>query len=90
MNSTLSWRSLVNPIVIVLSCLIHCSWGQGAQPASMPVFVPKITISKEATWGTEPLDERGFVVDFEAINRRFSAGVTPENNAVVPEGRRER
>jgi hypothetical protein len=70
----------------MLVVLLH-SWSF-AQDAAVErpkrVFVPKITVSKETTWATEPLDENGFVDYFAVINRRFSAGVTPENNAIVP------
>jgi hypothetical protein len=44
---------------------------------------PDITISKETTFLTEPLDRDGNVDYAEAINRRYSKGVTPENNAAV-------
>lgn len=45
---------------------------------------PRITISKETTYITEPLDADGFPDYVEAVNRRLSEGVTPENNAAVP------
>ena len=41
---------------------------------------PKITISKETTWFTEPLNEHGEVDYVEASNQHFSKGVTPRNN----------
>ena len=44
---------------------------------------PKITISKETTYLTEPLRADGMVDYVAAVNQRFSAGVTPENNAAV-------
>ncbi len=44
---------------------------------------PKITISKETTWATEPLRPDGFVDYLEAVNRRHSQDVTAENNACV-------
>ena len=59
---------------------------------------PKITISKETTWATEPLRPDGFVDYLEAVNRRCSQDVTVENNACVllyqatgpsPEGSRQ-
>ena len=46
----------------------------GSNPADL------ITVSKETTYLTEPLDARGFVDYLEAINQRHAAGVTPENN----------
>jgi hypothetical protein len=42
-----------------------------------------ITVSRETTWVTEPVDEAGFVVYAEAIRARNSQGVTPENNAAI-------
>lgn len=43
-----------------------------------------ITISKETTFITEPLDEQGFVNYVQAINDRMKPeGITPENNAAV-------
>ena len=69
---------------------ILATWLSGwciAQDAAVerpkPAFVPKITISKETTWATEPIDENGFVDYVAVVNRWFRAGVTPENNAVV-------
>jgi hypothetical protein len=43
----------------------------------------KITISKETTWFTAPLNEDGEVDYIEAANEYFSKGVTAENNFVV-------
>ena len=68
-----------------------------AQELKQPPFVPKITISKETTWATEPVGANGFVDYFTVLNRQSGRGVTRENNAVVvlsralgpqPEGRR--
>ena len=44
---------------------------------------PAITISKETTRITGPLDEEGYVDYLAALNEQGSRGVTPENNAVV-------
>lgn len=44
---------------------------------------PEITISRETTFLTEPLDADGYIDYAEAINRRYGKGVTPENNAAV-------
>ncbi|MCH8828760.1 MAG: hypothetical protein IID45_04205, partial [Planctomycetes bacterium] len=44
---------------------------------------PQITISKETTYITEPLDADGYPDYAAAINRRFGKGVTAENNAAV-------
>lgn len=83
MMRSVSWRSLVSPFVIVLLSLINGGWGQDARPAPKPAFVPKITISRETTWATEPLRLNGDVDYFAYFNRRAARGVTPENNAVV-------
>lgn len=44
---------------------------------------PAITISKETTFITEPLDADGYPDYVAAMNRHCSRGVTPENNAAV-------
>lgn len=44
---------------------------------------PKITISKETTFITEPLDADGYPDYVAALNRHCSREVTPENNAAV-------
>ncbi|NLF08865.1 MAG: hypothetical protein GX594_12930 [Pirellulaceae bacterium] len=44
---------------------------------------PKITISKETTFITEPLDADGYPDYVAALNQHCSRGVTPENNAAV-------
>jgi hypothetical protein len=44
---------------------------------------PKITISKETTYITEPLRADGYPDYVAAINQRCSQGVTPENNAAI-------
>ena len=43
----------------------------------------KLRVGKDTTLLTEPLDEHGDVDYAKAIDDRMSAGVTPENNAVV-------
>jgi hypothetical protein len=43
----------------------------------------RITVSRETTRVTEPVDEAGFVIYAEAIRARNSKGVTPENNAAI-------
>lgn len=48
-----------------------------------PPFVPKITISKETTWATEPVGPNGFVDYVAVVNQVGGRGVTPENNVVV-------
>ena len=44
---------------------------------------PKVTISKETTYFTEPLRPDGGIDYVAAFNQRYSRGVTPENNAAV-------
>lgn len=44
---------------------------------------PPFTISKETTVITEPLRSDGYPDYVEALNRRFSKGVTPDNNSAV-------
>lgn len=44
---------------------------------------PKVVISKETTYFTEPLRPDGGVDYVAALNRKYSEGVTPENNAAV-------
>jgi len=44
---------------------------------------PKVKISKETTYFTEPLRPDGGVDYVAALNRLYSKGVTPENNAAV-------
>ncbi len=82
-------------IVISSWCLAQ---GDKAEKAKPKVAPPKITVSKETTWATEPLRADGTVDYLEAVNRRFSKDVTPENNACIvlyqamgpsPEGKRQ-
>lgn len=44
---------------------------------------PRVTVGKETTVLTEPLDEDGYVDYVKAIDARLRKGVTPENNANV-------
>src|SRR5690606_11351594 len=55
---------------------------QGGTPSEQKQT--KITISRETTRLTAPLDEQGYVDYVAAINQQMSKGVTPETNAVVP------
>lgn len=76
--------SIAAMIGVVLSgwCLAQNDKAESAKPkAAVPP--PKITISKETTWATEPLKADGTVNYLEAVNRLVSKGVTPENNACV-------
>ncbi len=93
------WRLSVF-LIAVLASIAIAQADQKAEPAKPKGAVPppKITISKETTWATEPLKADGTVDYLEAVNRRFSKDVTPENNACVllyqamgpsPEGKRQ-
>ena len=71
-------------ISVVLSswCLAQDDKAEPAKPKAI-VPPPKITISKETTWATEPLRPDGFVDYLEVVNRRSSKNVTIEKNACV-------
>jgi hypothetical protein len=53
------------------------------EPTAEATKKPRVTISKETTFITEPLRKEGYVDYIEALNLRCSEGVTPENNAAV-------
>lgn len=65
-------------LVIVLS-IAGFLWAE--EPTEKPK--PKITISKETTYITEPLRPDGYPDYVAALNQRMSQGITPENNAAV-------
>ncbi len=60
--------------------------GFRAKAEVQPTRKPHVymTISKQTTYITEPLRKDGYVNYVAALNQRFRAGVTPENNAAVP------
>ena len=64
--------------IISFLILISCSRVSVAQDGT-----PKITISKETTWVTQPLKRDGTVDYVAARNKLASRGVTPENNLAV-------
>ena len=86
MTITSGRRSLGFAAIIGLAisswCLAQNDKAEKAKPRTL-VPPPKITISKETTWATEPLRPDGFVDYLEAVNRRYSKDVTVENNACV-------
>ncbi|MFM9961641.1 MAG: hypothetical protein ACKV2Q_10485 [Planctomycetaceae bacterium] len=93
-------RWCVLAVLAITSTSLTIAQGDKAEKAKPKAAVPppKITISKETTWATEPLRPDGFVDYLEAVNRRFSKNVTVENNACVllyqttgpsPDGRRQ-
>lgn len=45
---------------------------------------PRLTLSREVTFFTQPLAKDGLVDYAAALNERYGKGVTPENNAAVP------
>ena len=51
-----------------------------SKPATARV---RVTVSKETTYITEPLRPDGYPDYAAALNKRFSRGVTPQNNAAV-------
>ena len=93
---SISLAAIIGSVVSGL-CLAQDDKPEPAKPQAN-LLSPKITISKETTWVTEPLRADGTVRYLEAINRMLSEDVTPENNACVmlyqamgpsPEGRRQ-
>ena len=54
-----------------------------SQPASRPRKV-NITVGRETTYLTGPLNPDGTVNYLAALNAIYGKGVTPANNAVVP------
>ena len=88
-RSTLSWVLIVLPLTTISAASLSAEEPKAkgdvakAESNGKPPR-PKITISKETTYITEPLRADGYVDYMAALNRRFSQGVTPENNAAVP------
>jgi hypothetical protein len=76
----MSGRNLVVGVLFALAAVVPHS-----AAADKPGEVPKtlVTISKETTVVTGPLDEEGYVDFLAAVNKRQSDGVTPETNAAV-------
>lgn len=57
---------------------------EAAEPATKPVKTKAgITLSRETTYITGPLNDDGTVNYVEYLNNKYSKGVTPENNAAV-------
>ncbi len=82
--SSSRWRIRESCLAVFGVCLSAWSFAQDAavEPPK-PAFVPKITISKETTWATEPLGPNGGVDYVTLFNQRAARGVTLENNAAV-------
>lgn len=64
----------------VFGSAVGSTWAEGETSKSTR---PRITISKETTFLTGPLDAHGNVDYIAAINARFNKRVTPKNNAAV-------
>lgn len=77
-------RTTLKCLTAVMASLLGLCFAQDKPDAPpKPAFMPKITISQETTWATEPLGPNGSVDYFTLFNRRAARGVTPENNAAV-------
>jgi hypothetical protein len=65
---------------------LYCGIGLAEEPkkdAAAELPKPKITIGKETTFITEPLDAKGFPDYVAAMNQRLSQGVTSANNGAI-------
>ncbi len=60
--------------------LVYFTYSYATAPNEDDVLV---TISKETTYITQPLNARGYPDYIEALNQELSKGVTKDNNAVV-------
>lgn len=88
MRPVFSWRA---GLLLALGAAAAWPWwaGGGVVPGtasggeSAPRPSPRVTISKETTFLTEPLTKDGYVDYLAALNGINSKGVTPENNAAV-------
>ena len=74
------WGTLSVPVVVVVYGIFRTLWLFGALDFSSG---PRVTISKDTTYITEPLLENGYPDYFAAITELSSEGVTNENNAAV-------
>lgn len=82
MNKT---NSLLVVIALCIGCGTDAYERKSAESDDSGVLHwPKVTISKETTYFTEPLRPDGGVDYVAAFNKRLSEGVTPENNALIP------
>jgi hypothetical protein len=73
--------------VSILSIYLLTAPVVGQKPASQPASRParvKITISRKTTYVLGPLNADGTVNYVAAINKMYSKGVTPKNNAAIP------
>jgi hypothetical protein len=73
--------SRIGPFLLVLGLVAIEDGDKGAVKGRRPA--PKLTVGKETTYATGPLDEDGYV-DYEAaLNERLGKGITPKDNANV-------
>ncbi len=70
-------------VTALLSALLLCLHAHGTDDPTNSGHRGKITIGKDTTYITEPLDAKGYVDYVAALNERLAQGVTPENNANV-------
>lgn len=63
---------------------VFWSAGAGGGDGRLKLPRPKIALSRETTFITEPLAEDGYIDYLAALNAISSQGVTPDNNAAVP------
>ena len=73
---------LKNTILLFIAVCMPITTASAQQLGKQEDDRPKITISKETTYFTEPLNEHGEVDYWEAANQFFSKATTPENNIV--------
>ena len=83
------WITVCLALVGVVFMLFGCAPvpsnvppGQSEEQHPKPAQVA-VTISKETTYIVEPLRSDGYPDYVNALNQRFSQGVTPENNSAV-------
>ncbi len=71
--------------LVVAGILLVCGifWLKDARGLGGEGRRGKITIGKETTFATEPIDAKGYVDYVVALNERMKKGVTPDNNANV-------
>lgn len=69
--------------LLTIPLLLCIAAGPPADKKDGAAAKPKITVGKETTRVTGPLDKEGFVDYVTALNERLSKGVTPKNNANV-------
>ncbi|MEX2187923.1 MAG: hypothetical protein WD875_14050 [Pirellulales bacterium] len=71
-------------IAALITSLTAASWAEEPKPMTTPKPPrPRLTLSREVTFFTEPLAPDGLIDYAAALNARYGKGVTPENNAAV-------